>query len=80
MQKIMTDHALLRYIERVYKVDVEKIRDDAVTDMVKAAIAAGANVIHIDGVKFLIKNGVIVTTYDNTMNINRYKLKKAEAA
>lgn len=80
MQKIMTDHALLRYIERVYKVDVEKIRDDAVTDMVKAAIAAGANVINIDGVKFLIKNGVIVTTYDNTMNINRYKLRKAEAA
>lgn len=80
MQKIMTDHALLRYIERVYGVDVEKIRDDAVTDMVKAAIAAGANVINIDGVKFLIKNGVIVTTYDNNMNINRYKLRKAEAA
>jgi hypothetical protein len=58
----ISDHALLRYMERVGKVDVEAIREAMLTDRLKAACEAGARAVHIDDFTYEIsKDGTVVT-------------------
>lgn len=57
----VSDHALLRYLERVHGADVEKARRAVMTDAVRDAILAGASGVTVDGVKFIVKNLTIVT-------------------
>ena len=60
----VSDHALMRYIERVIGIDVGKIRSEILTDRAKEALRAGATGYSINGVKFKAKNGVLVTVLD----------------
>lgn len=61
----VSDHAIVRYLERKHGFDFDAIRAEILTPDRAAAIRAGATSIRHDGVKFVVKDGVIVTTLPN---------------
>lgn len=60
----ISDHALLRYLERVMNVDIKAVQARIMTDKVKAAILAGASSVIVAGAKFKIANNTVVTIID----------------
>ena len=56
----VTDHALLRYLERVKGVDVDAVRNE-LGHVVDKAIEAGAGATIIDGVRYVLNDKTIVT-------------------
>jgi hypothetical protein len=60
----VSDHALLRFIERVMGVDIESFRDRILTDTVRDAIAMGATAVVVEGVRLKIQDNTIVTVLD----------------
>lgn len=58
----VSDHAILRFLERKYNLDVSSIREGILTKDVKTAIEKGATKFKVDGIDFIIKNNVIVTS------------------
>lgn len=60
----VSDHAVLRYIERVLKFDVDAIRKQILTPERIGYIKAGASSINVDGTVFVVKDKTIVTTLD----------------
>lgn len=62
----VSDHALLRYMERVMGLDLDAVRDRILTPENRAAIAAGATAILIEGERYPVSEGVIVTTLHRT--------------
>lgn len=57
----VSDHALVRYLERVHNFDFQPYRDEILTDKVKTALMLGATGYKINGVNFVCKDGVLVT-------------------
>ena len=57
----ITDHALIRYLERVYGFDLEQVREDLMTDDVKSAIKMGAKSVKVDGYTLVVKDYAVVT-------------------
>jgi hypothetical protein len=69
----VTDHALVRYLERVHGVDMEALRK-RIGRKVRKAVSHGANGVRIKGVSFkLIDNRVITVRppYARSRNKNR---------
>jgi hypothetical protein len=61
MKKVkVTDHAVLRYVERKLGIDVEKIRSEMV-DAASPAHRAGAVACSAGGMSYILKNGFVVT-------------------
>lgn len=58
---VISDHAMLRYIERVIGVDLEPIRQKIV-DTVEPAYKAGATRISADGVTYSIRSNFVTST------------------
>lgn len=57
----VTDHAVMRYLERVYGVDVPALKR-RIALATKEARAAGASGVKIDGVRYVLSpNGRVVT-------------------
>ena len=56
----ISDHAVLRYLERVYGFDLEATRNE-IAEKSEAAIAMGASAVTVNGVKFKIRNNVVTT-------------------
>ncbi|MEL6364290.1 MAG: hypothetical protein AAFR11_05570 [Pseudomonadota bacterium] len=70
----ITDHALLRYAERVLDVDIPAIRrhmEETVGPQLQAAIAARAASCEIDGVRYCFKGGKVVTVLTETQACRR---------
>ena len=58
----ITDHAILRYMERALKLDLSRIRQE-IESKVKLAAAAGAKRVTVDGLTFCLSaGGTCVTT------------------
>lgn len=57
----ITDHALIRYCERVKGIDMDWVRDHILTDGLEAAIKAGAIRYQADGWHYKIRNGRVMT-------------------
>lgn len=63
----ITDHALVRYLERVEGVDVESIRRYLLTENVRVAASmtdatgARSTVVHPDGFRLVLQGGKVVT-------------------
>ncbi|MBR0995607.1 hypothetical protein JQ580_33375 [Bradyrhizobium japonicum] len=55
-----SDHAVIRYLERVEGLDLDIIRAE-ILSIAGAAAAVGAKVIRKDGNSYVIEKGVIVT-------------------
>lgn len=57
---IVTDHAVLREVERVHGIDVEAIRRH-IAHRVRHAVAAGAAGLASEGHRYIIRSGKVVT-------------------
>ena len=62
--KYVTDHALVRYMERVLGYDVEAIRKSMVTPDVITALHIGASKVNIHGIEFRCSDRKVVTVID----------------
>lgn len=72
----VSDHALLRYLERAKGFDFTAIRDK-IEMAAQAVIATGASSVIIDGLHLIVEsNGVVVTAYDSRPQEYRGKLRK----
>jgi len=60
----VSDHAVLRYIERVLKFDIDAVRRQILTPERIGYIKAGACRINVDGTTFVVRDKTIVTTLD----------------
>ena len=69
-QPRFSDHAVLRYIERVYGVDIEGLRRELFTPMLKEACRIGASGLVDNGIEYKIEDGVVVTVW-----VRKYKGK-----
>lgn len=56
----VTDHAVLRYIERAHGVDVEAIRRH-VAELVKRGVARRGDAVVVEGVKFVLRHETVIT-------------------
>lgn len=65
----VSDHALFRYLQRKYAVDFDGLREEILTEKVKAAIKAGASAITVDGYKYIITEGCITTILGKDQSI-----------
>lgn len=59
----VTDHAILRWLERHSFVDVEAIREQIFKET-HEALKSGASKVAINGTEYRIKDGVVVTLID----------------
>jgi len=60
----ISDHAVMRYMERAMGFDMNDIRERMHSDSLKAAIDAGANKVTIDGLEFLVREGRVITIWN----------------
>lgn len=60
----LTDHALVRYLERSGVIDVATIKKNLMNDTLAAGLIGGANKVIIGGFEFVVKNGKVVTSID----------------
>lgn len=58
----VSDHALLRFLERVKGVDLDAIRAEILSPLVKCAIKAGASAVIIDGHRCPVSPHGTITT------------------
>lgn len=57
----ISDHALIRYLERVWGVNVDKARKEMLSPDLRAAAAMGASSLCKNGMAYVIKGGRVVT-------------------
>ncbi len=57
----VSDHAVLRYMERKYGFDVAAIRAEILTPERREAIRCGAKSITVEGMRFVVRDGTITT-------------------
>ena len=63
----ITDHATLRYIERVYGLDVDRIRKEMEKEVKSAASAGAASFRTTEGHTYKMDRGVVITVYGKGM-------------
>lgn len=68
MVPTISDHALLRYIERVHGIDVDAMKAALLTDVVVLAIKTGATAVKNEHGSFVIKGSTVVTFKSNDMD------------
>jgi len=62
---IVTDHALVRYMERVNGVNIKALKDAILTDEHRRIILRGEQVtIVTNGIKLIYNNGNVITVVD----------------
>jgi len=57
----VTDHAVIRYLERVYDFDFEEVRRELLTKEVKSAMIMGATKVKQNNYSLILKGNTIVT-------------------
>jgi len=57
---VVSDHAVLRFLERCHGLDVEAIRAE-MRSVVKNGVRLGASAVICDGVKFVLRDETVVT-------------------
>ena len=67
----VTDHALLRYLERRYGLQVERMREQ-IAEHTCRALDHGAKSVIWDNVRFVVVNGAVVTTLDKDMPLREW--------
>lgn len=80
MKTIVSDHALLRYLERVKGLDLDAIRDEITTPEVCAAVAAGARSYKANSYTLVLGWNVVKTVLGPGMKSHPPKVRDAEAA
>lgn len=73
----VTDHAVLRYLERVKGFDVESVRKQ-IAERCAPYVAGGLTALHADGVKYEFHKGVVVTVAPACSTPSRTKIKMVQ--
>lgn len=76
----VSDHAVIRWLERVHGMDIESIRREIGH---KAAIALdhpGADAVLVDGLKLQLREGVVTTVLDRSPSWKNRRRHRAEVA
>ena len=60
----VSDHALLRYLQKRFNFDLDELRNEILTPDRIAAIETGAHKISVDGLGFIVKEKTVVTVVD----------------
>lgn len=60
----LTDHALVRYLERSGVIDVAAIKKNLMNDTLASGLIGNANKVMIGGFEFVVKNGKVITSID----------------
>jgi hypothetical protein len=76
----VTDHALIRYIERVHGIDLEDVRAEVARVCEQAAGVSGNVTIRADGHFFECRDGTVVTVTPVGYNRTKRRLMAEEAA
>ncbi len=76
---IVTDHALIRYLERVLGFDVAALRN-AMTERLSEAARLGASAVTIDGNTYMIVGGVCTTVVKRKRRRMNYPSKHEDQA
>lgn len=71
----VSDHALLRYLERVLDVPVEQIRRSILTDGVILGMALGAQSVRAEDHQVVIQGRVVTTVLSPSMIVRRRRRK-----
>lgn len=71
MVPTISDHALLRYIERVHGIDVDAMKNALLTETVVLAIKSGATAVKSPAGTMVIKGSTVVTFLDPDMRPKR---------
>lgn len=66
----VTDHAIVRYLERAKGFDIEAVRSHIAT-LCQPAIKAGANTLQAEGVRFEFNGSTVVTVAPASTQISR---------
>lgn len=56
----VTDHAVIRYMERVLGLDIDPVRA-AIADVAGPAVRTGATAIITDGFRYVVRDGAVAT-------------------
>lgn len=67
---VVTDHALIRWLERVHGIEVEALRE-VLYDRVRDAAAVGATRHRTAECTFIFRNGKLITVLDADMKPGR---------
>ena len=59
----VSDHAVIRYLERKYGFGFEDVRSEILTPKIIDAINSGANGFKVNGAKFIVKDKTVVTCH-----------------
>lgn len=62
----VSDHALLRYLERAHGLDVEQHRQH-VAELVARGVRAGASGVRVEGCRFILNGNRVTTVLDQSM-------------
>lgn len=76
----LSDHAILRYLERTQGIDINAIRRELMNENVRKAILAGATGITVNGYRMKVsRDGVIMTVLDRECSkpYRKYRIKRA---
>lgn len=80
MKPVVSEHALLRFLERTGRIDVAAIKREMLTEKVVSALKVGATAVKIDGLTFVFDAGKIVTVYSGTRSHGRHQPYNGKAA
>jgi len=72
----VSDHCIIRYLERHYKTDIDKLRSEILPDHIKKNIIKGAGEYIVKDMKFYI-SGATVTTCVPIKNLEPLKSEAA---
>lgn len=81
MRPVVTDHAVLRYLERTGCVDIKAVRRHIATMVLRglvagAKIGAGEFAIVVPGARFVVVDGRVVTTLDPATRQRKRRRRK----
>lgn len=72
----VSDHAVLRWLERVHGMDIETIRREIGQKAAVALDHPGAEAVLVDGIKLQLRDGVVTTVVERSnawKNNRRYR-------
>lgn len=76
----VTDHAVLRYLERVMELNIEMVREH-IAAICQTPAACGASAVRAEGVKFEIANMAVTTVVPDTgIHINKTSRERNQHA
>lgn len=75
-EPVVSDHALLRYLERVYEFDLAKFRAEMLTPEVRAALRVGATAVNVGNFRFVLRENTVVTVTQRNVNMKAEDLKR----